>query len=155
VQNYLCTFSAAQVSEASAVKALFGEIEIHGHLPVTIPGVAARGEGIVRRRLRSKARKYGGFRNANSIFQFLPARDGSVTALGCSRQCEKRQQWQDKNWILPLPLVAFTLTRMPTPAILDCRFTPGARVKPKNGDHDEERQRGTFRGRLRVKSGCG
>ena len=47
VQNYLCTFSAAQVSELSAVKALFGEIEIHGHLPVTIPGVAARGEGIV------------------------------------------------------------------------------------------------------------
>jgi beta-N-acetylhexosaminidase len=47
VQNYLCTFSAAQVSEASAVKALFGEIEVHGHLPVTIPGVAARGDGIV------------------------------------------------------------------------------------------------------------
>ena len=48
VQNYLCTFSAAQVSESSAVKALFGEIEIHGHLPVTIPGVAPRGEGIAR-----------------------------------------------------------------------------------------------------------
>jgi len=48
VQNYLCTFSAAQVSESSAVKALFGEIEIHGHLPVTIPGIAARGDGIVR-----------------------------------------------------------------------------------------------------------
>jgi beta-N-acetylhexosaminidase len=47
VQNYLCTFSAAQVSEVSAVKALFGEIEIHGHLPVTIPGVAARGEGMI------------------------------------------------------------------------------------------------------------
>ena len=47
VQNYLCTFSAAQVSEVSAAKALFGEMEIHGHLPVTIPGVAARGEGIV------------------------------------------------------------------------------------------------------------
>jgi beta-N-acetylhexosaminidase len=47
VQNYLCTFSAAQVSEASAVKALFGEIEVHGHLPVTIPGIAARGDGIV------------------------------------------------------------------------------------------------------------
>jgi beta-N-acetylhexosaminidase len=46
VQNYLCTFSAAPVSEMSAVKALFGEIEIHGHLPVTIPGVAARGAGI-------------------------------------------------------------------------------------------------------------
>jgi beta-N-acetylhexosaminidase len=47
-QNYLCTLSATQVSEISAVKALFGEIEIHGHLPVTIPGVASRGEGIVR-----------------------------------------------------------------------------------------------------------
>ncbi len=47
VQNYLCTFSAAQVSESSAVKALFGEIEIHGHLPVTIPGIGARGDGIV------------------------------------------------------------------------------------------------------------
>ncbi len=46
VQNYLCTFSAAQVSEVSAAKALFGEIEIRGHLPVTIPGIAARGTGI-------------------------------------------------------------------------------------------------------------
>jgi beta-N-acetylhexosaminidase len=47
VQNYLCTFSAAPVSEVSAAKALFGEIEIHGHLPVTIPGMAARGAGII------------------------------------------------------------------------------------------------------------
>ncbi len=45
-QNYVCTFSAAPVSEVSAAKALFGEIEIHGHLPVTIPGVAPRGAGI-------------------------------------------------------------------------------------------------------------
>lgn len=45
VQNYLCTFSAAPVSEISAAKALFGEIEIHGRLPVTIPGIAARGVG--------------------------------------------------------------------------------------------------------------
>lgn len=48
VQNYICTFSVAPVSEMSAVKALFGEIEIHGHLPVEIPGIAARGAGIVR-----------------------------------------------------------------------------------------------------------
>lgn len=46
VQNYLCTFSAAPVSEGSAAKALFEEIEIHGHLPVTIPGIAPRGTGI-------------------------------------------------------------------------------------------------------------
>ncbi len=43
VQNYICTFSNAPVSEISAVKALFGEIPMRGHLPVTIPGIAPRG----------------------------------------------------------------------------------------------------------------
>ncbi len=47
-QNYLCTFSGVPVSEAAAVKALFGEIPIHGRLPVTIPGVAERGAGLDR-----------------------------------------------------------------------------------------------------------
>jgi beta-N-acetylhexosaminidase len=46
VQNYLCTFSNATVSEVAAVKALFGEIPTHGHLPVTIPGIASRGAGL-------------------------------------------------------------------------------------------------------------
>jgi beta-N-acetylhexosaminidase len=36
IQNYICTFSNAKVSEISAAKALFGEISIQGHLPVTI-----------------------------------------------------------------------------------------------------------------------
>jgi beta-N-acetylhexosaminidase len=48
VQNYLCTFSNADVSEASVVKALFGEIAIRGHLPVSIPNIAQRGAGIER-----------------------------------------------------------------------------------------------------------
>jgi beta-N-acetylhexosaminidase len=48
VENYICTFSNASVSEVSAVKALFGEIAIRGHLPVSIPEVAARGAGIER-----------------------------------------------------------------------------------------------------------
>jgi len=48
VQNYLCTFSNATVSETAAVKALFGEIATRGHLPVTIPGIAARGAGLER-----------------------------------------------------------------------------------------------------------
>jgi beta-N-acetylhexosaminidase len=46
VQNYLCTFSNATVSEVSAVKALFGEIPIQGRLPVNIPGIAEQGAGI-------------------------------------------------------------------------------------------------------------
>jgi beta-N-acetylhexosaminidase len=48
IQNYVCTFSNASVSEVSAVKALFGEIPIRGHLPVTIPNIAQRGAGIER-----------------------------------------------------------------------------------------------------------
>jgi beta-N-acetylhexosaminidase len=48
VKNYLCTFSNTTVSEVSAVKALFGEIAIHGHLPVNIPGIADRGAGMER-----------------------------------------------------------------------------------------------------------
>jgi len=48
IENYVCAFSNATVSEIAAVKAIFGEIPIGGHLPVTIPGVASRGEGLER-----------------------------------------------------------------------------------------------------------
>jgi len=48
IQNYVCAFSNATVSETAAVKALFGEIPIGGHLPITIPGIASRGEGMER-----------------------------------------------------------------------------------------------------------
>ena len=43
---FLTTFSPTVPSEVSAVKALFGEIPIAGHLPVTIPGFAKYGDGI-------------------------------------------------------------------------------------------------------------
>ncbi|HXE91348.1 MAG TPA: glycoside hydrolase family 3 protein [Terriglobales bacterium] len=46
VENYLCTYSGVPTSEISAAKALFGEMAVRGRLPVTIPGVAARGAGI-------------------------------------------------------------------------------------------------------------
>ncbi|MGA8762572.1 MAG: glycoside hydrolase family 3 N-terminal domain-containing protein [Candidatus Sulfotelmatobacter sp.] len=48
IENYMCTFSSASVAEIAAVQALFGEIAIRGHLPVSIPSVAARGSGIER-----------------------------------------------------------------------------------------------------------
>jgi beta-N-acetylhexosaminidase len=48
IENYMCTFSNASVSEIAAVKGLFGEIAIRGHLPVSIPNIAARGSGIER-----------------------------------------------------------------------------------------------------------
>jgi beta-N-acetylhexosaminidase len=48
IQTYLCTFSNTQVSALSLAAALFGEIPIHGHLPVSIPGLAAIGTGLDR-----------------------------------------------------------------------------------------------------------
>ncbi len=40
IQNYICTFSNATVSEISAARALFGEIPIPGHLPVNLSNVS-------------------------------------------------------------------------------------------------------------------
>ena len=48
VGTYMCTFSNASVAEIAAAKALYGEIEIRGKLPVSIPGVAVRGSGLAR-----------------------------------------------------------------------------------------------------------
>ena len=41
IQNYVCTFSNATVSEVSTARALFGEIPIHGHMPVTLANTSA------------------------------------------------------------------------------------------------------------------
>ena len=46
-RSYLCMYSWVPTSERAAVKALFGEIPIRGKLPVTLPGVAKRGDGMV------------------------------------------------------------------------------------------------------------
>jgi beta-N-acetylhexosaminidase len=46
VSAYLTTYSPTPTSETALAKALFGEIAITGHLPVTIPGVAKYGDGI-------------------------------------------------------------------------------------------------------------
>jgi beta-N-acetylhexosaminidase len=43
---FLTTFSSSLPSEIAAVKALFGEIPISGHTPVTIPGFAQLADGI-------------------------------------------------------------------------------------------------------------
>jgi beta-N-acetylhexosaminidase len=43
--TYLCAYGTQPVMQVAAVKALFGESNIAGKLPVTIPGLHARGEG--------------------------------------------------------------------------------------------------------------
>lgn len=47
VAGYMTTYSPVPPAEVSAVKALFGEIAIGGKLPVSIPGFAAYGDGIM------------------------------------------------------------------------------------------------------------
>jgi beta-N-acetylhexosaminidase len=46
VAAYLATFSNVPPSEIAAVKGLFGEMAIRGHMPVSIPGLADYGDGI-------------------------------------------------------------------------------------------------------------
>ena len=46
VQTYVCTYSNAPTSERSAVKVLFGEMQVKGKLPVSLPGIAERGFGL-------------------------------------------------------------------------------------------------------------
>ena len=48
IQTYVCTYSNTVVSASSLARALFGEIPIHGRLPVSIPNLASRGTGLDR-----------------------------------------------------------------------------------------------------------
>ncbi len=50
--NYLLAYSPFPVSQRAAAKALLGEIEINGRLPVTLPGLYPRGHG--RRTIQSR-----------------------------------------------------------------------------------------------------
>ncbi len=43
---YICAYRYANEAQLAAVKALFGEIDIKGKLPVSIPGVFPRGHGL-------------------------------------------------------------------------------------------------------------
>jgi beta-N-acetylhexosaminidase len=50
VPTVLLTYDFGDLAEASAVRALAGEIPIRGRLPVTITGVAVLGDGLLRSR---------------------------------------------------------------------------------------------------------
>ncbi len=47
VDAYLCTYSYLRPSQVAAARVLTGHAQARGRLPVTIPGVAARGDGIL------------------------------------------------------------------------------------------------------------
>ena len=43
IENYISTYSLVPTAEIAAVKSLFGNIQNHARLPVTLPGIAPRG----------------------------------------------------------------------------------------------------------------
>jgi beta-N-acetylhexosaminidase len=55
IQTYVCTYSNTVVSASSLARALFGEIPIHGRLPVSIPNLAPRGTGLDRDAIAAQA----------------------------------------------------------------------------------------------------
>jgi hypothetical protein len=46
LSTYLCAWGGQDVSQTATVQALFGETAIGGTLPITIPGLAKREDGI-------------------------------------------------------------------------------------------------------------
>jgi len=48
LKTYVCAYGPQPVLQIAAARALFGESPISGKLPVTIPGIAVRGEGITK-----------------------------------------------------------------------------------------------------------
>jgi beta-N-acetylhexosaminidase len=46
-KTWLSEFSTNDVSQRAAVRALFGQVAIGGHIPVTVPGTVKRGEGLL------------------------------------------------------------------------------------------------------------
>jgi beta-N-acetylhexosaminidase len=55
IKTYVCTYSNTVVSATSLARALFGEIPIHGRLPVSIPNLAPRGTGLDRDAITARA----------------------------------------------------------------------------------------------------
>ncbi len=58
IKTYVCTYSNTVVSASSLARALFGEIPIHGRLPVSIPDLAPRGTGLDRDAITVRAMRH-------------------------------------------------------------------------------------------------
>jgi beta-glucosidase-like glycosyl hydrolase/CubicO group peptidase (beta-lactamase class C family) len=66
VPAYVCAYGAAETSQRAAISALFGEFDVQGRLPVTLPDLYAYGHGLSLPRramnLRAVAPEEAGFR---------------------------------------------------------------------------------------------
>ncbi len=75
---YICAYKDNTVMQNALVKALLGETKISGKLPVSIPGVATIGEGIVLERQRTVKQKKA-HKPSTEIIQVLPTELGVKT----------------------------------------------------------------------------
>ncbi|HET7291065.1 MAG TPA: glycoside hydrolase family 3 N-terminal domain-containing protein [Vicinamibacteria bacterium] len=94
VAAYLCAYGGAESSQRAAIGALFGEFEVHGRLPVTLPGLYAYGHGLTLPRramsLRTAPPEEVGFRSSGladvdrvvEAFLADKAYPGAVLAVG-------------------------------------------------------------------------
>ena len=55
VDSYLCTYGDALQAKEAAVKALFGEIEVKGKLPVSLPDLYPLGHGLFLSKKKEKS----------------------------------------------------------------------------------------------------
>ncbi len=72
ISTYLCGFGWQTVCQKAAVKALSGQIDITGKMPVSIPGMIKFGEGLERTKIINKSETQQKYSSALTIRRGLP-----------------------------------------------------------------------------------
>ena len=85
-------FRMRSVSEVAAVKALFGEIPIRGHLPVSIPNIAQRGAGLERPAQLEEEGLRMGKNNFSGMVLVVRVRRCPCICSGCSVNVKKENE---------------------------------------------------------------
>ncbi|MBI1745807.1 MAG: glycoside hydrolase family 3 C-terminal domain-containing protein [Acidobacteria bacterium] len=57
IRNYLITYSLTETAQRAAARAIFGEIDVQGKLPIAIPGQFSIGEGLLIERTKEAGRR--------------------------------------------------------------------------------------------------
>tara|TARA_A100001037_G_scaffold303973_1_gene339390 strand:- start:1069 stop:3993 length:2925 start_codon:yes stop_codon:yes gene_type:complete len=91
---YLCAYKNNQVMQRALVKALIGKTRISGKLPVTIPGVAAIGDGKVIEK-KKYTQKKNNYSSGKEIIQVMPSEIG-VNTENLSKLL--KESVDDKAW---------------------------------------------------------
>ena len=157
IENYMCTFSNATVSEVAAVKALFGEIPIRGHLPVTIPNVAQRGAGAGASGAGGQGEDLRMRRNEFSQVSVcaLASRQLLLLLPACSVNVKKEKNGEDKQVDINTPVGGIHVSKgADAQDVGIAGVSRRAIERERFGRQRQERQREHLRLRLRVES-CG